>query len=313
MAAVGLLTACGRTDSPAAGSGGAWSFTDDRDRKVSLGQRPTRIVAQVSAAAALWDLGVHPVGVFGPQKLKDGSNDPQVGVVDLSKVGSVGAEYGEFSMEKLAALRPDLLVSGMYKPPDLWYVTDDVKTKVEALVPTLGISQRSRNVLQVIERFNELGKSLGAQQSVIDAAKADFDKASDELRQALAAKPGLRVLAVSAKAENFYVGMPSDQPDLSYYKTLGMDVGGATGDGVTYFEALSWENTTKYPADLVLYDDRTQAGGLAELRTHPTWNSLPAVQAGQVAPWRSETPFSYARFAPVLRELAAAVGKARKL
>ena len=65
---------------------------------VGLDRRPTRIVAQSGAAAALWDLGV-------------------IGAVDLGAVESVGTGYGQFNVEKLTALRPDVLVSGMYLRP----------------------------------------------------------------------------------------------------------------------------------------------------------------------------------------------------
>ena len=251
-AAAGLLAACGRPATPSAGSGSAWSFTDDRGRAVTLDHGPIRIVAQSGAAAALWDLGVHAVGVFGPQRRKDGSVDPQIGDVDLGAVQSVGTTYGEFSVEKLAALRPDLLVSGMYLPPALWYVTDEVKDRVEALVKTVGVSQYRKTAVQVIERYVELGTALGADLRTVAAAKAAF-------------------------------------------------------------ETLSWEQAAKYPADLVLYDARTQSLTLDQLRSHPTWNALPAVRAGQITPWHAETPFSYTGFVPVLKELTAVIAKAHPL
>lgn len=312
-AALGLLTACGRAEPAAQAGGGAWEFTDDRGKKITLGHRPVRIVAQSGAAAALWDLGVRPVGVFGPQRRKDGSNDPQIGSVDLGTVRSIGSEYGEFGVEKLAALKPDLLISGMYKPNELWYVTEEVRPKVEAITPTLGISQRGRTALQVIERFGELGRSLGADLGTAAAAKAAFETASRELSEAAKANQGLRVMAYSATTELFYAALATDHPDLAYFRGLGLQFGGKTGDGATYFENLSWEQAAKYPADLILYDARTQALTADALKTHPTWTALPAVQAGQIAKWHPETPFSHAQYVPVLQELTAAVKKARRL
>ncbi|MGW4794900.1 hypothetical protein ACWEPC_21060 [Nonomuraea sp. NPDC004297] len=51
-------------------------------------------MAQSGAAAALWDFGVRPVGVFGPHKLKDGGRDPEVGEVDIAAVESIGNVWG---------------------------------------------------------------------------------------------------------------------------------------------------------------------------------------------------------------------------
>src|SRR4051812_42919727 len=44
---------------------GSWVFTDDRGITVTLPGMPKRIIADVNVAAALWDFGVRPVGLFG--------------------------------------------------------------------------------------------------------------------------------------------------------------------------------------------------------------------------------------------------------
>ena len=44
--------------------------------------------------------------------------------------------------------------------------------------------------------------------------------------------------------------------------------------------------------DLILYDARTKALTLDELKTHPTWANLPAVRAGQIAPPGTPRPRS---------------------
>ena len=45
---------------------GSWSFTDDRGVTLTSPAVPSRIVAQTSAAAALYDFGVQVVGIYGP-------------------------------------------------------------------------------------------------------------------------------------------------------------------------------------------------------------------------------------------------------
>ena len=54
------LAACGNGGGQPAAAGGPWSFTDDRNQKVSRDQRPTRVVAYASSAAALAKSGVDP-------------------------------------------------------------------------------------------------------------------------------------------------------------------------------------------------------------------------------------------------------------
>lgn len=144
------LTACGGGSgttpaapgaSAASPGAGPWTFTDDRGKKIDLPARPSRIVAQVGAAAALWDFGIRPIGVFGPHKLKDGGKDPQVGEVDITKVESLGNVWDEFNVEKYISLQPELLISGMYDDKALWYVPEKSSATIEQVAPTLGVRQ----------------------------------------------------------------------------------------------------------------------------------------------------------------------------
>ena len=137
-----LLAACGKDDAakPAAGNGsGPWSFTDDRGTKVEPAARPTRVVAFTGVAAALIDFGLDKqlVGVFGDTKRADGSADPQAGDLNVESVEILGNVWGEFSLEKYAALRPELLVTHMYDPDALWYVPDESKDKILPLAPSV--------------------------------------------------------------------------------------------------------------------------------------------------------------------------------
>lgn len=96
-----LLAGCGRAD-PAAPTvdapGQPWRFIDDLGITVELDAPPQRVVAQVSAAGALWDLGVRPIGVFGAQRKADGTPEDAIGQVDLDTVESVGEVFGEFNV-----------------------------------------------------------------------------------------------------------------------------------------------------------------------------------------------------------------------
>jgi len=108
--ALTLLAGCGS----GARSAGGWSFADDRGHTLRLKQRPTRIVAYTSAAAALHDWGVTPVGVFGD----DPREDPSLAGFPWHKAQIVGSVYGEIDTDALKSLKADLIVSRWYPPPD---------------------------------------------------------------------------------------------------------------------------------------------------------------------------------------------------
>jgi iron complex transport system substrate-binding protein len=326
-----LLAACGGSSGSGSGSSGAdgsgkgaaaaktpsgpWSFTDDRHKTVKLGRTPANLVAYIGSAAALHDYGIECTGVFGPTTLKDGSADAQAGDVDVSKVTVIGNTWGEFNIEKYAALNPGLLISHMYEAPTLWYVPDESAKKILALAPSVGVNIAGVPLTTPLRRYAELAASLGADlgSGSNAAQKARFDKASADLRSAAKAHPGITVMASSASADAFYVSTPSSASDLSYYKSLGVDF--IVPDKVKggFFETLSWETADKYQADVVMLDDRTATLQPKDLSGKPTWAQLPAVKAGQVLGWPSEPIFSYAKCADRIEDLTKAITSAKKV
>ncbi|MEU6206220.1 ABC transporter substrate-binding protein [Micromonospora musae] len=315
-----LLTGCGDGDSaaPSSGDGGPWTFTDDRGEKVSAENRPARVVAFTGTAAALVDFGLDKqiVGVFGETKRADGTTDPQAGDLNVASVEILGNVWGEFSVEKYAASRPELLVTHMYDPGALWYVPDESKDKILPLAPSVAITTARVPMTKPIERYAQLAESLGADLSAkkVTDAKARFEAAAESVRQAVKANPGIKVMAASGSPDLFYVSNPKVSTDLMYFAELGVDIVVPTKlESGAYFEALSWENAGKFPADLILLDNRGTALQPKDLAAKPTWAQLPAVKANQVTPWDAVPRFSYAGAAPLLEHLATAIRSAKKL
>ncbi|SCG43264.1 ABC transporter substrate-binding protein [Micromonospora coxensis] len=317
-----LLVGCGGADKAGSAdekkASGPWSFTDDRNQKVELKATPTRVVAFTGVAAALIDFGLDSqiVGVFGETTRADGTLDPQAGALDVDKVTVLGNVWGEFNLEKYAGLRPELLVTHMYDPGAFWYVPDESKDKILALAPSVTVTTARVPMTRPIARYAELARSLGADLDAkkVTDAKARFEAAAESVRQAVQANPGIRVMAASGSPDLFYVSNPKVSTDLMYFAELGVDIVVPTKlSGGDYFESLSWENAGKFPADLILLDNRSTALQPKDLAAKPTWQALPAVRAGQVTPWDAVPRFSYAGAAPLLENLATAIRSAKRL
>nr|WP_281278510.1 ABC transporter substrate-binding protein [Streptomyces tateyamensis] len=323
-----LLAACGsggaKDAADAAGSpkaapkNGPWTFTDDQPRTFSLPGTPRRVVAFTGTAAALVDFGVDRqiVGVFGETKTADGKPDPQAGELAVDKVEILGNAWGEFNIEKYAALQPDLLVTHMYDPGAYWYLPDESKDKILKVNPNVAAITVARvPMTQPIEHYAKLAESLGADPGAkkVTDAKARFEAAAESMRQAAKAAGGIRVLACSGSADLFYACNPQVSTDLMYFAQLGVDlVVPDKPDAGGYYEGLSWENAGKYRADLLLLDDRSTSLQPKDLAAKPAWGQLPAVKAGQITPWSSVPRFSYAGAAPLLERLAKDIRSARK-
>ncbi|GGZ79065.1 ABC transporter substrate-binding protein [Streptomyces echinoruber] len=322
-----VLAACGDGEkSDGAGGGtaaagsGPWSFRDDRGQTAKADRVPSRIVAFVGVAAALHDYGVRVQGVFGPTKTKDGTADVQAGDLDVGKVTVLGNAWGQFSIEKYAALRPDLLVSTMFDGAGtLWYVPEESKKKILAVgAPTVGISVYDRQLPVPLQRMLKLAESLGGNvtSEKVEQAKKRFEDAAARLRAAAKARPDIRVMVGSASQDLFYVSGTNLSVDLEYFKALGVNFveppESAKKRGGGWYESLSWENVDKYPADIIMMDNRSSAIQPADI-TRATWKRLPAVEAGQVIARNPEPILSYDKCAPLLESLAEALEKAKKV
>ncbi|MFF7972704.1 ABC transporter substrate-binding protein [Streptomyces sp. NPDC007905] len=321
------LAACGDDkgkdgDSGAAAKGGKsgpWSFEDDRGTTVRLDRAPANIVAFTGVAAALYDYGIQVKGVFGPTTTSAGKPDVQAGDMDVSKVTVLGNAWGQFSIEKYAALAPDALISTMFDDAGtLWYVPEESKKKITQLAPSVGISVYDRRLTRPLQRMWELAESLGADMKAAKAteAKKRFEDAAARLRAAAKAKPGITVMAGSASDQLFYVSGTRLSIDLEYFKALGVHFveppKSAKKQGGGWYESLSWENVDKYPADIIMMDDRSAAIQPADI-TKATWKKLPAVKAGQVIARSPEPILSYDKCVPLVENLAGAVEKAKKV
>ncbi|MEU1894304.1 ABC transporter substrate-binding protein [Streptomyces pristinaespiralis] len=316
LAACGQETKGKKGDSDkAAAKSGPWSFTDDRGQKSESKAAPKNIVAFTGTAAALFDYGVEVTGVFGPTKTADGKADVQAGDMDISKVEILGNVWGEFNVEKYAALAPELLVTDMWEKDALWYVPDQSKDKILKLAPSVALWAAQINMPGALQRRADLAESLGADMKAkkVTDAKARFEKAAERLRQAAKAKPNLKVLIGSGSQDLFYVSVPKMSADTLYFQELGVKFVEPKPNAQGFFEELSWENAGKYGADIIMLDNRTGTLQPDTLKAKPTWAGLPAVKAGQVVPRTTEPIYSYDKCAPILEDLAKAIENAKKV
>jgi iron complex transport system substrate-binding protein len=292
LATVLSLAACGGGDdavTPAADSG--WEFTDDLGRTVTLDEAPTRIAGLNDVLSSLWNYGLPPVASFGQTSIAD---DVAFTGRDLSGVAVVGTAYGEIDTEALAAADPDVIVTTVYPTdsagtldpagPLYGFASVEQQEQVAQIAPIIAIAWRG-SAADVIDRTLELAEALGVDRDSpeLTAMRTEFEAASAALTRA--ASSGLTVLPLAAyPSEGAYLAKAPDEPSLRMYADLGVRFADPGGTGY-YWETVSWEQLPEHPSDVVLYSLRG-AMTPAEMATQPTYQLLPAVQAGQVHPWK---------------------------
>ena len=308
-AAAGVVAGCGSVRREVAG----WTFVDDRGQIVRLPRRPTRVVAYTTAAAALYEWGVTPVGVFGD----DPQEDRVLAGFPWRQSQVVGSVYGEIDVATLRAVGAQLIVSQWYPPPadaPLFGFKDLAQEKeIAAQVPIVALSGRLSALTQ-IDRFGDLAHALGSDTTAgaLVRARALFDGAAARLSGIARRTSDLRIIAVSGDESYMFVAKVAAFGDLSLYRRLGVPLVSAESS-YPYWDQFRWSHAAKYRADGIMYDARSLFLPSSVAKEIPTFAALPAVRANQIAPWPVDPPPSYQAFAATMNELATAIAGWRKV
>ncbi|MFE6850972.1 ABC transporter substrate-binding protein [Streptomyces sp. NPDC057674] len=279
----------------------AWGFTDDRGTELGAARVPRRVVAYVRAGAALCDLGVTPVAVYGSGH--DGE------VLDPAKEGGLTAAAVTYlgpgrvlDEGLLRELRPDVIVDVTYDGKSPYALDEAVAERLG--VPLVALSVGNELSLPaILDRFGALAASLGAApvDGTVDGtagggSPADLRAAEDELR-AVAARTGLGVLALSgAGPDQVHLARPLAWPELARLAELGVRlVDPGPGPGANWLTG-DWGRAAELRPDLVLFDSRAHA-------TAPDG----ALSGVRFTPWNPETPPSPAAYARFFRAVAEAL------
>lgn len=285
---------------------GTWVFTDDRGVTVMLPSAPQRVIADVNVAAALWDFGVRPVGVFGWNITGEKSFNTAGGNVDPEAVEFLNDPGTTLDVERAAAAQPDLILSLVYgEQYGVWSIDPEVQSRVEQIAPIVTISGIIR-ADKSLERFAELAAALGIDLNApeIVGQKANYEAAQQRFSDVLAAKPEMSAIFVWADPASIYVASPESAGDVMLFRDLGLDVPTLPVAAGEYWEELSSEEAVKYPSDILFYSVRSELASLEDFENHPTFKLHPAVAAKQVFGWNQDFILNYSGIAASLNQIA---------
>ncbi|WP_030324316.1 ABC transporter substrate-binding protein [Streptomyces flavochromogenes] len=275
----------------------AWGFTDDRGAELGAARVPRRVIAYVRAGAALCDLGVTPVAVYGSGHDGDVLDPAKDGGLTAAAVTYLGP--GRVLDEGLLReLRPDVIVDVTYDGKSPYALDEAVAERLG--VPLVALSVGNELTLPaILDRFGALAVSLGAAPddgTTAEDSPGDLGAAEDELRE-VAARTRLAVLALSgAGPDQVHLARPSAWPELARLAELGVRlVDPGPGPGANWLTG-DWGRASELRPGLVLFDSRAHA-------TAPD----AALSGVRFSPWNPETPPSPAAYARFFRALAGAL------
>ncbi len=190
---------------------------------------PVCIVADVNAAAPLWDFGIRPVAVFGWNANETGGFGPAGGNIDASTLQIVGDTSEPIKPEALAAQQPDAimtLTSNPEIPDEYWSISEDILPQIVPIAPIIAISATGTADVNT-ERFAELAGLLGTdlESPETGAAKKDYAAALTDFPTNAVAESDLTVVFVHVSRETVtHVASVTDWTDLTRYRKISAPV-----------------------------------------------------------------------------------------
>ncbi|MGW2206386.1 ABC transporter substrate-binding protein [Streptomyces sp. NPDC001774] len=296
-----------------------WGFTDDRGTALGAVRGPERVVAYVRAGAALLDLGVTPVAVYGSGHDGEGLDPVKAGELEAAGVPYLGPGR-TLDEARLRSLGPELIVDVTYDGKSAYALDEGVAERLGVPLAALSVGNELP-LAAIIGRFRELAAALGAAPLGVASAGAaslgaapggvaslgapadvapagPVAPAEAALRDA-ASRADVTVLALSgAGPDQVHLARPQAWPELARLRELGVQVvDPGPGPGANWLTA-DWEHAAALRPDLVLFDSRANAVGP---------EAFPPVGHARVAPWNPETPPSPAAYARFFEGIAQAL------
>jgi iron complex transport system substrate-binding protein len=183
-----LLSACGGDDDTSSGKGQAVAattrqFTDAQGRKVDIPADPKKVVTlSESTTDAALTLDVEPVGTTSGR----GQNGVSTYLADKASKAQIVATVAEPDLEKIAALRPDLILV------DATVGAQKSLDKLQAIAPTVFTAKQNENWRTA---FTDTADALGKKSEATKWLK-DFDARVAEVKQKLGDNAGKSVSVI---------------------------------------------------------------------------------------------------------------------
>jgi iron complex transport system substrate-binding protein len=272
-----MIAACGTPASEEKGSSDAFRVVKTAKGDIEVPERPERIVAIGYEASVLLDLGIVPVGMaadaYDPTGVPVYNREPVEGEeVELLDVTA------ELPFEKIAGLRPDLILAGTY------FDIDKVYDQLSEIAPTVTYVKGS-----YVDTWQEQATLIGEATGKEAEAEKAIARVSDRIAKIAADHP-------SWKTKNFSMSFNYDTGKITTIvnpkdfaiqlvtqlgPTLSPKVTALAGDDPSVQPDVSYEAVEVLDADLVLlaHASDTLQGTLT---SNPVFANLPSVKGGRV-------------------------------
>lgn len=295
LTVVALCVSAGCVSTPAPQNPATVTVTDAAGREVTIPADPQRIAVSGSGSTRL----VAYLGALDRVVAVDSQDGKTTQTTDIRPYGlanpglrelpTLGTAKGQIDPERLLAAEPDLILKST-SGSDLAGEADELTEKTGIPVVLYTQYDYGSNPAEFAENLRLLGTVLGKEERAeellryFEEIKEDLNARTKDIPDE--GKPTLYVGGVSySGAHGFYSTQPNYLP-FRYLHAKNAAAGADTGTGTTENAKIAQEQILSWDPDILFVDlgTLTAAGGgaIIELSTDPSYNSMTAVQKGEV-------------------------------
>ena len=258
-----LLTAC----SPSAPAAGAIKLTDGLGREVSLAAPAQRVVSLApSNTEILFAIGAGSQ-VVGRDEFSDYP-------AEAAALDSVGGSMGEYSVEAIVALKPDLVLAAEINKPELVKQLEDLGLTVYYL-------KNPKTIEEMYTNLGIVGQLTGHDVTgVVDGLKARVQAVDDKIATATERPAIFYEIDATDPAKPYTYG-PGSFGDLLITRAGGVNVGSQLTDS---YPQISLEQLVVSNPSIILLGDAQWGTTPESVLVRPGWESIAAVQSKSVFP-----------------------------
>lgn len=269
-----LLAGCGRASNPtemfapvSSESSSAITLMDGLGRSVVLNEAAKRVVSLApSNTEILFAVGAGEQ-VIGRDEFSDYP-------AETSSIESVGGSMGEYSVEAIVALKPDLVLAAEINSPELVKQLEDLGLTVYYLKNPLTLEELYVNLEYVAQLTGQDPTKL------TDSLKARVD-AVDEKIMPLSARPSVFYEIDATDPAKPYTYGPGTFGDLLITRAGGFNIGGELTDP---YPQISLEQIVVSNPSIILLGDSMWGVTVGSVAARPGWETIEAVKSSQIFP-----------------------------
>ncbi len=259
-----VATEAPATEAPAADG---LTLTDDMGREITLAGTPERIVSLApSTTEILFAVGAG-AQVVGRDEFSDFPEEAKA-------LPSIGGSFGEYNVEAIVALEPDLVIAAEINTPELVKQLEDLGVTVYYLGNPLTLEEMYGKLETVAELtghdVSELVSSLQARVAAVDEKIAP-----------ISARPNAFYEIDASDPSKPYTYGPGTFGDLLITRAGGTNVGSVSTDA---YPQLSLEQIVVENPSIIILGDSMWGVTPESVLERAGWESIEAVKSEQIFP-----------------------------